>query len=67
MDALKCQQLCIDQKDNLKSKYWTFESETTTNDGLPLCTLYNDYKDVLNTCKAVHGPKVPFHEDCGPI
>ena len=65
-DASHCQELCGIFIDSLGCKYWVFKDENHTIDKSTHCTLYKTAGSIIDSCNAVHGPKSPFHDECGP-
>ena len=66
-DASHCQELCGKYIDSLGCRYWVFEDESHTSDNSTHCTLYKTADSVIDSCNAIHGPKSPFHDECGPV
>merc|ERR1712062_322309 len=66
-DASHCQELCSIFIDSLGCKYWVFEDEAPTADHASHCTLYKTSEGIMTSCNVIHGPKSPYHDECGPI
>ena len=65
-DASHCQALCGIFINSLGCRYWVFKGEHHTPDKSTHCTLYKTASSIYGSCNAIHGPKSPFHDECGP-
>merc|ERR1711944_4184 len=64
-DPSHCQELCGIFMDSLGCRYWVFQDENHTDDHSTRCTLYKSADNIVDSCNAYHGPKSPFHSECG--
>jgi len=62
-----CKEMCDIFSDVYGCRYYVFEDENNNPDHSSRCTLYKSSDNMIHSCNVIHGPKSPYHSQCGPV